>query len=289
MKFRILILISIFFLAEIFTACDRPSDTGEILLSDPGVVSYSFRYQFEEDVPSTLDMIKEMGITNIEFSSLFGLTAAELREKLDERGMVCTSYGVGYNTLMENPEQVISDAHTLGVKYVRVASIPHDRSANFSIDDARRAVEDFNRAGEILSEAGLHFLYHNHGYEFRPYNDGTLFDYIVQNTDPEYVNFEMDLGWVVHPGHDPVELLQKYPDRFYATHLKDFSRDIEHNYSGRAPAEANVPLGEGLVDFPAFLKAAQDSNIEYHYIEYEDLDVVEVMPGNIEYITSIKK
>ena len=289
MTFRILIIISLLLFSDLFTACDRPSNNGEVLLSDPGVVSFSFRHQFDEDIPGTLDLIKEMGLTNIEFSSLFGATAAELREMLDEREMICTSYGVGYDTLVEDLEQVISDAHTLGAKYVRVASIPHDRSGPFTIEDARRAVEDFNRAGRILKEEGLHFAYHNHGYEFRPYEDGTLFDYIVQNTNPEYVNFEMDVGWVVHPGHDPVELLQKYPDRFYLTHLKDLSKDVERNYSGRVSRDMNVPFGTGLLDFPAFLKAAQNSNIEYHYIEYEDYDVVEVMPGNIEYITNITK
>lgn len=64
------------------------------LVSDPGVVSFTFRNQFAEDVPGTLDMIKGMGITNIEFSNLFGLTANEMRALLDERGMICTSYGL---------------------------------------------------------------------------------------------------------------------------------------------------------------------------------------------------
>lgn len=286
------LLLSILFLLPavyILPACEGVPEEGEQLLSDPGVVSFSFRYQFEEDLPGTLDLIREMGINNIEFSNLFGLSAAELRRELDARDMVCTSYGVGYRRLMEETEEIIEEAQTLGAEFVRVGSIPYDRSGPFTIEDARRAVDDFNRIGRVLREAGLHFLYHNHGFEFRPYGDGTLYDYIVQNTDPEYVNFEMDLGWVIHPGHDPVELLQRYPDRFYATHLKDFRPEIEHNYSGTAPVEMNAPLGEGLIDFGAFLHAAQESSIRYHYIEYEALDVVEVMPGNIAYITGLRK
>ncbi|MEX0773623.1 MAG: sugar phosphate isomerase/epimerase [Balneolales bacterium] len=254
-------------------------------ITEPGVVSYSFRHQFEKDVPGTLDMIKEMGLTNIEFSSLFGKTSSELRELLDERGLICTSYGVGYNDIVNNIEQVAEDANILGAKYVRVASIPHE--SPFSIEDAKQAVADFNGAGEALKEKGLTFNYHNHGYEFIPYEDGTYFDYIVQNTNPDYVNFEIDVFWVAHPGADPVALLEKHPDRFNLVHLKDLKEGIEHNYSGRATSEYEAPLGEGQIDFPAFVKAAQSSNIEYYYIEYESPDVVERMPGNIDYIKSL--
>jgi len=286
MKYIYITLITIL-ISTSFISCERSLDSGDNEIEDLGIASFSYRHQFDEDVPGTLDMISDMGINNMEFSSLFGLSAAELRELLDERGIVCTSLGVGYNDLLENPEQVISDAHTLGAKYVRVATIPHDRSEPFTIEHARKAVEDFSRFGQILSESNLHFLYHNHGYEFRPYEGGTLFDYIVQNTDPDYVNFQMDVAWVVHPGHDPVELLEKYPDRFYLTHLKDLSNDIDHDYSGSLPRDSNVPFGTGLVDFEAFLVASKNTNIEYHYIEYEDYDVVDVMPGNVEYVRSI--
>ena len=78
------------------------------LVPDPGVVSFTFRAQFAEDFTGTLDLIKEMGITNIEFSSLFGQTAADIRAMLDERGMVCTSLGVGYGALMNQLDQVIA-------------------------------------------------------------------------------------------------------------------------------------------------------------------------------------
>jgi sugar phosphate isomerase/epimerase len=281
--------ISVIMLATgLFMACMQKQNENEFLLEDIGIVSYSFRQQFSEDVPGTLNMIKGLGVSNIEFSNLFGLSATALREMLDERKMICTSYGVGYETILNDTDNVISDARTLGAKYVRVASIPHERTEAFTIDHAKKAVDDFNRVGEMLKNEGLIFLYHNHGFEFRPYDGGTLFDYIVQNTNPEFVNFQLDVAWVVHPAHDPVQLLEMYPDRFYLTHLKDLSTDIEHNFSGWLPKDSNVLFGTGLVDFEAFLKASQKTNIEYHFIEYEDSDVVEVMPGNIEFIKSIK-
>jgi sugar phosphate isomerase/epimerase len=274
-------------IASVFPSSCTPADRG-LLLPDPGVVSYTFRDQFAQDVPGTLDMIKEMGIYNIEFSNLFGKTAREMRALLDERGMVCTSYGVGYNRLLDDLHNVAEEAGILGAKYVRTAWIPHEEP--FTIEDAERAAADFNRAGEKLYNEELYFCYHNHGFEFRPWQDGkTLFDYLVENTDPRYVSFELDLLWAVHPGQDPVELLERYPQRFRLMHLKDLRKGVTGDFSGRTPRENDVVLGTGQVDFPAVLKAARNTNIEYYYIEDESPDVIERVPVSLEYITSIKK
>ncbi|WP_083984961.1 putative oxidoreductase C-terminal domain-containing protein [Geofilum rubicundum] len=255
------------------------------LVPDPGVVSYSFREQFSEDVPATLDMIKEMGITNIEFSNLFGKSAEELRALLDERGMVCTSYGVSYDAITKDVQRVADEAWTLGAKYVRVAYIPFEDI--FTLEDAQRTVRDFNEAGKALREKGLYFCYHNHGFEFRPHEDGTLFDYIVQNTHPDYVSFEIDLLWTMHPGADPVELLNKYPERFRLMHMKDLRKGVVGDFSGSTPRENDVVLGTGQVDFPAVLKAAQQTNIEYYYIEDENPDVVNRIPASRKYVMGI--
>jgi len=266
-------------------SCDAPGN--EPLVPDPGVVSYTFRNQFAEDVPGTLDMIKEMGITNIEFSNLFGKTAHEMRALLNERDMVCTSYGVGYNRIVDDLAAVAEEAKVLGAKYVRVASIPFERP-EFTVNDAQKAAEDFNTAGKFLDGQGLYFCYHNHGFEFRPWKDElTLFDYIVQNTDPQYVSFEMDLLWTLHPGQDPVELLERYPERFRLMHLKDLRKGVVGDFSGSTPRENDVVLGTGQVNFPAVLRAAQNTNIEYYYIEDESPDVIERVPKSLEYITGI--
>jgi sugar phosphate isomerase/epimerase len=282
--------IKIIALAAIFLtlALSSCNDSEKVFVPDPGVVSYTFRTQFQEDVPSTLDLIKGMGITNIEFSNLFGKTAEEMRAMLDERGLICTSYGISYDRLVNDTEKVAEEAKTLGAKYVRVASIPFQRP-EFTLDDAKRTVQDFNTAGRKLRENGLYFCYHNHGFEFWPYEDGTLFDYIVQNTDPRYVSFEMDLLWTVHPGQDPVELLERYPERFRLMHLKDLRKGVVGDLSGSTPRENDVVLGTGQIDFPAVLRAAQKTNIEYYYIEDESPDVIDRVPKSLQYIRSIKK
>ncbi|MFH5832049.1 sugar phosphate isomerase/epimerase family protein [Halalkalibaculum sp. DA3122] len=266
-------------------ALETAQAQGTPQFTEPGVVSYTFRHQFEEDVPGTLDLIKGMGLTNIEFSSLFGTTADELKAMLDERGLICTSFGVGYDALVNDTEQVIENARTLGAKYIRVAWIPHE--APFSIEDTKRAAADFNRAGKKIREAGLYFAYHNHGYEFRPYNNGTLFDYLVEHTDPEYVSFEIDLLWVAHPGADPVKLLKQYPNRFRLMHLKDLKKGANNDFSGSAPEEYDVRLGTGQIDFPAVMEAAKNTNIEYYYIEDESSEVVERVPKSFAFIKEV--
>src|SRR5919199_1517739 len=186
----------------------------------PGMVSYTYRNSFSKNVPATLDTIKALGITDMEFSNLFGKTAADLRKLLDERGMKCSSFGVGYPDLQNKLAEVGQNAKTLGAQFVRVAWVPHQ--GPFTTELARKTVDDFNKFGKQLKdEYGIMFCYHNHGYEFEKFGNGTLFDYIVQNTDPQYVSFEMDILWTVFPGQDPVALLEKYPKRFKLMHLKD--------------------------------------------------------------------
>jgi sugar phosphate isomerase/epimerase len=258
---------------------------GKTLKEMPGVVSYTYRNEFTKNVPSTLDAIKSLGITNIELSSLFGKTASEFRALLDRRGMRCTSFGVGYNDMLDKSDTVISNAKTLGAEFVRVAYIPHQ--GRFTLDLAKKTVSDFNNFGKQLKEQGLTFCYHNHGFEFEPYQNGTLFDYIVQQTNPEYVSFEMDILWVFFPGQDPVALLNKYPKRFKLMHIKDLKKGIQGNMSGGTPPENDVTLGTGQLNLPAILKAANKSSIKYFYIEDENPKAYNQVPKSLAYLKSL--
>ncbi len=253
--------------------------------TNPGVVSYTFRNEFQKDVPGTLDTIKKYGITNIEFSNLFGKTSTELRNMLDARGMVCTSYGVSYPDLVNNTDKVGENARTLGASYVRVAWIPHEDSKGFTIDDAVKTVADFNKAGKLLKETyGITFCYHNHGYEFARYGDGTFFDYLVKNTNPDYVSFELDILWAFHPGANPAELIKKYPTRFKLMHVKDLRKGITGDLSGKTPVENDVALGTGQLNLPQILKAAQSSSIQYYYIEDESNSVRTQLPLSLGFL-----
>lgn len=262
--------------------------------SRPGVVSFTYRKYFEKDIPSTLDIIKKNGITDIEFSNLFGKTAADLRKMIDEKGIYCSSFGVSYDDLVNKTVEVAQNARTLGAKYVRVAGIPHKQPGEtgpgvFTLDEAQKAIDDFNRVGKILKEEyGLGFIYHNHGFEFQPYGDGTLYDLLVTKTDPNYVSFEMDILWAFFPGQDPAKLLQKYGSRYKALHLKDLRKGVKGDMSGGTSQDNDVVLGTGQIDLPAVLKAAKAAGIRHYYIEDESNAVMEQVPQSIAYLKSFK-
>jgi sugar phosphate isomerase/epimerase len=257
----------------------------KVLKDTPGVVSFTFRNDFSKDVAGTLDYIKEMGIRNIEFSNLFGKTAAEMRALLDARGLVCTSYGVYYDALTNKTESVIRDAKTLGAEFVRVGMIPH--KGEFTVQQADAAVKDFNRVGQQLKENGIEFSYHNHGYDFTPYENGTLYDYLIQNTNPAYVSFELDILWVHQFGQDPLVYLQKYPNRFKLMHVKDLKKGIPVGLDVKTSPENDVPLGTGQIAVKAILKQARKSAIKYYYLEDENSNAKAQVPLSLAYLKNL--
>jgi sugar phosphate isomerase/epimerase len=111
---------------------------------------------------------------------------------------------------------------------------------------------------------------------------------MVKNTDKRYVNFEMDVFWVKHPGQDPVALLNKYPDRFLMLHLKDRRHGTEGNQAGHAPDETNVVLGQGDVGIAEVMKAAKKIGVKHYFIEDESEYSVEQIPQSLKYLKSLK-
>ncbi|RYZ50334.1 MAG: sugar phosphate isomerase/epimerase, partial [Sphingobacteriales bacterium] len=177
------------------------------------------------------------------------------------------------------------DAKILGAKFVRVAWIPH--TGEIDIAFIQKLAADFNQIGKALKQQDLIFCYHNHGFEFEPYENGTLFDYIVQKTDPEAVSFEMDVLWVYFPGQDPAKLLLKYPKRFKLMHMKDVKKGVQGNKSGGTPPENDVALGTGQINLKEILKAAQKTSIEYFYIEDESPSAQQQVPQSMAYLKTI--
>lgn len=253
-----------------------------------GVVSYTYRNSLQKSVPNTLDSIRSLGIINMEFSNLFGQQASDIRKWLDERGMRCTSFGTSYEDVMTKTADVATNARALGAAFVRIAWIPHDNKIPFGLDEAQRAVADFNNVGKILKEKyGLMFCYHNHGYEFIPYQDGTLFDFIITNTNPEYVSFELDILWAFHPGGDPAALLRKYPKRFKLMHVKDLKVGVKGDFSGSTDPNNDVTLGSGQINIKEVLNAARKSDIQYYYIEDESKNASKQVPQSIKFLEKI--
>ncbi len=256
------------------------------LFTEPiGVQAYTFRNYFPQGMIETLDTIQALGFTSIEGDG-GRISPDDFRKLCDERGISIPSTGAGYQELVDDPQAVADKAKVLGADYVMCAWIPHENQ-KFTLENAKQAVKDFNMIGKVLSENGLTFCYHAHGYEFQPYEDGTLLDYLIQNTNPEYVSFEMDILWIHFGGGDCVELLEKYPGRWKLMHLKDLKKGTPKDLTGGTDTNNNVPLGEGELDMPAIMKAAKKAGIAHYFIEDESDRIYDQIPKSIAYLRSL--
>ncbi|HTQ27059.1 MAG TPA: sugar phosphate isomerase/epimerase, partial [Puia sp.] len=195
-------------------------------------------------------------------------------------------YGTSFDQLQNNPMAVVKEAKAWGADYVACFWIPHQGN-DFGIADIQKAVDVFNKAGKILKENGLALVYHAHGYEFRPYEDGTLFDYLVKNTNAAWMNYEMDVYWVKNAGQEPLALLAKYPGRFPLMHLKDRRPGSPNNLNGSSDKESNVVLGTGDVGIEAIMKAAGKAGVKHYFIEDESSRSWEQVPASYAYLMSL--
>ncbi len=260
--------------------------TGVRAQEDMGIQLYSLREQFKSDVPGTLDLIQSWGITLLEGGGTYGMSVEEFKKALKQRGLEVVSVRAGYEELQNDVDQVIQNAKDFGARYVMCAWIPHEGNV-FDIATTKEAVAVFNKAGKQLKEAGLTLAYHAHGYEFRPYEDGTLFDYMAQNAND--FEFEMDVYWVKHGGADPMEVLNKYPDKFVLMHLKDMAEGVASNDTGHEDVETNVVLGTGQVDIAGLVLRGRELGIEYMFIEDESSRVVEQVPQSLKFLKSLEE
>ena len=253
-----------------------------------GLQLYSLRNEFKKDVPGTLEKINSFNIKLIEGGGTYGLPMKEYQQLLKQNKLKMVSVGADFNLLDKNPEQVVENAKAFKAKYVMCAWVPH-KAGDFTMQEIDKAIEVFNRSGKLLAENGIKLCYHPHGYEFRPYKEGTMFDYLASKTDPKYVNFEMDVFWVKHPGQDPVALLKKYPSRFLMMHLKDRAPGTKGNQEGNAPDETNVVLGKGDVGIAAIMaEARKNKKIKYFFIEDESPHAAMQIPQSLQYLETLK-
>jgi sugar phosphate isomerase/epimerase len=256
---------------------------------DVGLQLYSLRADFAKDgVPPTLDKVQQWGVTDTEVAGIKDLNAEELDTQLAQRHMHASGIHFGWEDFNTNIDKVIKDAKALHCTYVTLAWIPHQGKFDFA--QAESAAAKFNEWGKTLADAGLHFTYHAHGYEFRPTDNGTAFDVLVAKTNPKYANFELDIFWAYDGGADPAALLAKYPDRFPQVHLKDMKKGVVHpnpHYNGSEPVTDDVILGTGQIDIAGTVAEAKRVGVKHYYIEDESPQPEQQIPQSIAYIRSI--
>lgn len=259
--------------------------TNTIFAQEVGLQLYSLRNELKKNVPETLALINKWGITKVEGKGSYGLPMNEFKDLLEQNNLKMVGIVAGFKDLQHNLDNVIKEAKSFGAEYIMCGSVPRENN-KWGLKETKHAVEVFNKTGKMLKEHGLYFVYHTHGYEFRRWNNATLFDFMAQNA----INFtfELDVFWTQFGGADPLALLKKYPTKFTLLHLKDLKHGIKGNNTGKADGDTNVVLGQGQIDIAGIVAEAKKIGIKYMFIEDESSTSTIQIPKSLLFLESLE-
>jgi sugar phosphate isomerase/epimerase len=248
-----------------------------------GLQLWSVRSQMNKDAPGTLAEVQGWGVKYVELAGTYKMTPAQFKQQLDAHGLEAISGHFPYDRFRDDPEGVMKDAETFGMKYVGCPWIPHQGA--FDEVACRQAIAVFNRAGALAAQHHMTFFYHPHGYEFEPFENGTLLDLLIRETNPDQVKFQMDIFWIAWPGQDPVQWLEKYPTRWKLMHMKDIKKGVKTGRPiGQAKDSYDVVLGTGQLDMPAILRTAEKVGVKWYVIEDESDVSEQQIPESLRYL-----
>ena len=248
-----------------------------------GLQLYSVRDLLPKDYEGTLRQLSAIGYREVEAAGFFGRSASDVKQAMEQAGLHCVSAHYGYPDLAPHLDDVIEYGKALGLEYIICASpgLPEGSRAKsadnkvareaMTLDDWRWNAEQFNKMGERVNAAGIKFGYHNHTAEFRAANGVVMYDELLRLTDPAKVTMEMDCGWVIVGGKNPVDYLKRYPTRISMLHVKDFKLSGAPGSDTAPPPSAE--LGQGSIDYRPIFVAAKKANIKHAFIEQEQYDM----------------
>lgn len=261
-----------------------------LLAADPaklpiGLQLYSVRNLLPHDFEGTLRQLYLAGYREVEAAGYYDKTAGEFRDAMDHAGLRCVSSHLTLSVLRDKLDESIAYAHTLGLDYIICSSsggVHRDPKAkgDLTLDDWRYVASEFNRIGEKVKAAGMTFGVHNHIPEFAVFSGVTVYDELLRLTDPKFVVFEMDCGWVTAAGHNPLDYLSKTPERFPLMHVKDMARQTDGKFH-------SVVLGQGIPDYAPILRAA--TGLKHYFIEQEEFtrDPIESLRADADYMRKL--
>jgi sugar phosphate isomerase/epimerase len=265
-----------------------------------GLQLYSVRELLAKDYEGTLQQVAAAGYQEVEAAGFFNHTPQQVKQAMRKAGLRCVSTHYSYNDLNRDLDNTIAFNKELGVDSI-ICSFPGfkdparltdklfaNQVQSFTIEDYHWNAEQFNRIGAKVKAAGLKFGYHNHTMEFQAKDGVVPFAELLRLTDPTLVTFEMDCGWVVVGGGDPVELLKQYPTRISMLHVKDFKPATEPASVVKPPPSAE--LGQGTIDFHPVFAAAKKANIKHYFVEQEgyDMPIFEALKIDADYMKNFK-
>jgi len=223
-----------------------------------GLQLYTLRDVIVDDPEGTLREVADYGYKQIEsyegpMGMFWGMGNNGFKELMDELDMTIIS---SHANVFEDFERKANEAAEIDMKYIVSPWIgPQD-----SLDEYRQIADQFNEMGEIANDVGIRFAYHNHAYTFEEQEGQMPQDVLMENTDPDLVEYQMDIYWVVLAGHDPAEWARRYPGRFTSCHVKDLVDSVD--------PESTV-LGRGVIDFQQLLPVLAEHGMEDFIVEQE--------------------
>ena len=243
-----------------------------------GIQLYAVRKEMMADAVDTLKQLAKIGYKELESArsekgNYYGLSPKEIKKITKDLGMILRS---GHVHQDEKWQQSIDEAVEAGQEYLIISTMP---TRGQTVENYQRVADAFSKAGEDCKKANLKFGYHNHSYEFEMENGQVLYDVLLDRTEPDLVNMELDLGWVVAGGKDPLMYFDKYPGRFPLWHLKDV--DLAKKES--------TEFGKGQVNILGLLQNAKKSGMKHFFIEQEEYSVnaMESMKYDFDFLTKL--
>ena len=244
-------------------------------LDKVGLQLWSVKNEMQDDFEGTLAAVAKAGYDQVEFAGYYDRDPVQIKALLDSLGLTAPAAHVGYNLLTgDNLQKTIADAKVLGHEYLILPSLPRlnpppplkpgekphwEKPKPPTMEEVHQYVGILNDLGKACHDAGFKFAFHNHVGEFALVDSSeVMYDILLKETNPELVQFEMDLGWAVVAGADPVAYLEKYPGRFPYLHVKDMNAE---NHS--------VVVGQGEIDFAPIFAVADKNGTTHYIVEYE--------------------
>jgi len=237
---------------------------------DIGLQMYSLRDDLKKDVKGTIEKMGKIGYTSMEAASFdngkfYGMEPEAFKALLEANGMKLVSSHTGANYTGDQAswdeamtwwDMAIAAHKKAGCKYIVKPSMGDYPYKN--LEALKKTCEYFNAIGEKCNAAGIRFGYHNHNKEFTKIVDAEdlVYDYMLKNTDPKKVTFEMDVYWVYRGGQKAVDYFNKYPKRFELLHIKD-EKEIG---------------ASGLIDFKTIYENKAKAGTKVCFVEVERYD-----------------
>lgn len=236
-----------------------PSLSPAAKVTNVGLQLYSVREEMLADAVGTLKQLAQIGYKELESARsakghYYGLKPKEAQKICKDLGMTLRS---GHVHVDKDWQRTVDEAAEAKQSYLVCSSLP---SEGQTVANYQKVADTFNKAAEDCRKAGLVFGYHNHEYEFEKAGGKVLYDVLLERTDPKLVMMELDLGWVIVTGNDPVQYFNKYPGRFPLWHLKDMAKGEPRS----------TEFGKGQIDIKKMLQNAKKSGMKYFFVEQEE-------------------